>query len=139
MANTLDISVPEKLVQMVSRGHLGKKTGQGFYRYEKGKIKRKKTDDRPVPPDMEDRMVMRILNECVACLHEGIVSDQDLLDAGMVFGTGFAPFRGGPLHYANDRGPDHLAVILNDLAGKYGERFAAHEGWKVLMGPDAGS
>ena len=132
MAATLNIKIPEQLQQMVDKGNLGKKSGRGFYEYEKGKLKRNKNYQSSALPDIEDRMVMRILNECVACLHEGLVEDSDLLDAGMVFGTGFAPFRGGPLHYAKARGVDNIRATLESLEGKYGERFQAHEGWQKL-------
>ena len=57
-----------------------------------------------MPPDLEDRLILPMLNEAVACLREGIVEDADLLDAGAIFATGFAPFRGGPLQYAKERG-----------------------------------
>ena len=66
------------------------------------------------------------------CLHEGVVSDADLLDAGVIFGTGFAPFRGGPLKYARDRGTAEVQAALSELAAKYGERFRPHEGWSDL-------
>ena len=54
--------------------------------------------------DLEDRLILPMLNEAMAVLREGIVADADLLDAGVIFATGFAPFRGGPLHYAKERG-----------------------------------
>ena len=57
-----------------------------------------------LPTDIADRMILRMLNESVAALSEKVVSDADLLDAGMIFGTGFAPFRGGPIHYAKSQG-----------------------------------
>ena len=56
-----------------------------------------------VPPDLGDRLILALLNECAACLREKVVADADLLDAGVVFGTGFAPFRGGPLHYLSEQ------------------------------------
>ncbi|NKB37318.1 MAG: crotonase [Gammaproteobacteria bacterium] len=132
MADTLNIKIPEQLQQMVNKGNLGKKSSRGFYEYEKGKLKKNKNYVKSSLPDIEDRMVMRILNECVACLHEGLVEDSDLLDAGMVFGTGFAPFRGGPLHYAKARGVENIRATLKDLEDKYGERFRAHEGWQQV-------
>ena len=89
--------VPQVLVNKVKLGHLGRKTGQGIYRYEKG---------RPVkgqPDAYDDALVQSLiapyLNEARAAVAEGIVADADLADAGLIFGTGFAPFRGGPLHY----------------------------------------
>src|SRR5690606_41331219 len=58
-----------------------------------------------VPPsDLEDRLILPLLNEAVACLHEGIVESADELDAGVIFGTGFAPFRGGPVQHIRDVG-----------------------------------
>ncbi len=132
MADTLDIKVPDKLKQMVEKGHLGKKSGQGFYRYEKGKLQKNSKAETSNKPDLEDRLVLRILNECAACYDEGLVADADLLDAGMVFGTGFAPFRGGPLHYAKSRGIEDIVKRLETLAEKYGERFQPHRGWKSL-------
>ncbi len=133
MAATLDISIPEKLRQMVERGHLGRKSGQGFYDYEKGKAKKNKNTATTAVADISDRMILRILNECVACLREQIVEDADLLDAGMVFGTGFAPFRGGPIHYACHRGVEDIVASLAALKTRYGERFTADAGWQQLM------
>jgi 3-hydroxyacyl-CoA dehydrogenase / enoyl-CoA hydratase / 3-hydroxybutyryl-CoA epimerase len=134
MAATLNIVIPDKLRQLVDAGHLGKKSGHGFYQYEKDKAKKDTNMTLSSLPDIEERMVMRILNECVACLDEGIVEDKDLLDAGMVFGTGFAPFRGGPIHYALNQGTDDVVEILTKLEAKYGERFSAHKGWQKLVG-----
>ena len=76
--------------------------------------------------------MLPMVNEAVACLHEGVVGDADLLDAGVIFGTGFAPFRGGPLNYARDRGATEIQAVLEDLAGKYGDRFRPHSGWSLL-------
>jgi len=73
-----------------------------------------------------------MVNEAVACLHEGVVSDADLLDAGVIFGTGFAPFRGGPLQYAKDRGIDEIVQTLKRLSEEHGERFQPHAGWADL-------
>lgn len=76
--------------------------------------------------------MLRLLNEAVACLREGVVTDGDLLDAGMIFGTGFAPFRGGPLQYIRQTGPKALHYRLLALAERYGVRFAPDPGWQDL-------
>jgi len=74
-------------------------------------------------------MVLALLNEAVACLREGVVASADLLDAAIIFGTGFAPFRGGPLHYARHRGPSAIAARLEELAARHGARFTPDPGW----------
>ena len=73
-----------------------------------------------------------MVNEAVACLHDGVVSDADLLDAGVIFGTGFAPFRGGPLNYARERGVDDVVSRLTEFTQRYGDRFTPHEGFSKL-------
>ncbi len=125
--------VPKRLEALISEGHLGVKTGQGFYRYRNGKmLKPERASDSKTLPDITDRLILRLLNEAVACLHEKVVADADLLDAGMVFGTGFAPFRGGPLHYAKSRGVADIVKTLERLTRDYGDRFKPHEGWRSL-------
>jgi 3-hydroxyacyl-CoA dehydrogenase/enoyl-CoA hydratase/3-hydroxybutyryl-CoA epimerase len=75
-----------------------------------------------------------MLNEAVACLREGIIEDAELLDAGAVFATGFAPFRGGPMQYAKTRGAAAVVARLEELARRYGERFRPDPGWRQLFG-----
>jgi 3-hydroxyacyl-CoA dehydrogenase/enoyl-CoA hydratase/3-hydroxybutyryl-CoA epimerase len=70
-----------------------------------------------------------MLNEAVACLHDGVVDDADLLDAGVIFGTGFAPFRGGPIQYIRQTGADALRSKLEALAQRHGDRFKLRPGW----------
>ncbi len=77
-------------------------------------------------------MMLRLLNEAVACLREGVLSDADLLDAGVIFATGFAPFRGGPLHYIKSTGPAQLLARLRVLEQRYGARFTPDAGWAAL-------
>lgn len=128
--------VPERLKSMVKAGKLGVKSGQGFYTYKNGKPiksgKPEKWDATSKAADMSDRMILRMLNEAVACLFEGVVSEADLVDAGMIFGTGFAPFRGGPLQYAKTRGVNVVIARLESLTRKYGKRFEPQDGWKNL-------
>jgi len=88
---------PRILVEKVAAKQLGKKTGQGIYRYENGRAVKGAAD--PVTPELTQTLIAPYLDEAQAVLKEGIVADADLIDAGLIFGTGFAPFRGGPLHY----------------------------------------
>jgi 3-hydroxyacyl-CoA dehydrogenase/enoyl-CoA hydratase/3-hydroxybutyryl-CoA epimerase len=126
-------SVPDNdLAEMVDKGLLGRKSGQGYYKWENGKPVKPTADGSPVPDDIEDRLILPMVNEAVACLSEGVVANADLLDAGVIFGTGFAPFRGGPINYARERGVDAVVSALQGLAGRHGERFAPHESWATV-------
>ncbi len=124
--------IPQKLVDMTEAGQLGRKSGQGFYRWQAGKPVKPEGDPASVAVDIEARLALPMVNEAVACLHEGVVSEADLLDAGVIFGTGFAPFRGGPLNYARERGLENVVAALEKLAATHGERFSPHEGWSSL-------
>ncbi len=125
--------IPTRLADMVEKKQLGRKSGQGFYVWKDGKAVKPETEAADVPADIGDRLILPMVNEAVACLHEGVVSDADLLDAGVIFGTGFAPFRGGPLQYAKDRGIDEIVQTLKRLAEAHGDRFQPHAGWADLQ------
>jgi 3-hydroxyacyl-CoA dehydrogenase/enoyl-CoA hydratase/3-hydroxybutyryl-CoA epimerase len=129
LGGTTDQPGPEALQKMVDDGLLGRKSGQGFYKWENGKAVKPAHTNSKVPDDLEDRLILSMVNEAVACLDEKVVADADLLDSGVIFGTGFAPFRGGPLNYAKERGTTTVVMRLNELAKAYGERFEPHSGW----------
>ncbi len=130
LAPFLGLTVPGALASQAEPGKRGKKDGQGLYKWEDGKaVKPELPKDYQVPADLEDRLILPLLNEAVACLHDGVVADADLLDAGVIFGTGFAPFRGGPIQYVRQAGADALLDRLQQLHARYGERFAPRQGW----------
>jgi 3-hydroxyacyl-CoA dehydrogenase/enoyl-CoA hydratase/3-hydroxybutyryl-CoA epimerase len=135
-------ATPAWLREKVARGELGSKTGKGFYVWKDGKPEKRPGPPQGAPPqqgatlqmqptpEMIDRLVLPMSNVCVACLREGIVDNADVVDGAMIFGTGYAPFRGGPLNYARTRGPENVAATLRALAQKFGERFAPDPGWE---------
>ncbi|NNE37425.1 MAG: hypothetical protein HKN08_03895, partial [Gammaproteobacteria bacterium] len=135
LSEKLDLAIPQRLEDMVARGSLGKKSGSGFYLYKNGKPQKQAVQDSGMKiREIQDRLVLRILNECAACLREDLVEDADLLDAGMVFGTGFPPFLGGPINYARDRGINDITTRMDELEGKYGQRFTPDPYWEKLAG-----
>lgn len=121
-------AVPDWLREKVQQGELGMKSGRGLYRWEEGRPNKQDQDAEP-GADLADRLVLPMLNAAMACLREQVVADGDLLDGAMIFGTGFAPFRGGPLHYARQRGFAEIRRTLATLAEAHGERFAPDPGW----------
>ncbi|MBK1720364.1 3-hydroxyacyl-CoA dehydrogenase NAD-binding domain-containing protein [Thiocystis violacea] len=121
---------PQRLSRMVAEGLLGRKSGRGFYSYRDGRPSR----ERPprgyrAPSDLTERLIFRLLNECVACLREGVVEDADLLDAGVILGTGFAPHTGGPAHYIAQGGRDRMRERLASLQRRHGGHFRPDRGW----------
>lgn len=126
----LDLELPAGIADKVEGGKRGKKDGQGFYAWKDGKPEKPRVAaGYRAPDDLEDRLILPLLNEAVACLHDGVVEDGDLLDAGVIFGTGFAPFRGGPIQYIRATGAGMLREKLEVLARTHGARFAPKQGW----------
>jgi 3-hydroxyacyl-CoA dehydrogenase/enoyl-CoA hydratase/3-hydroxybutyryl-CoA epimerase len=124
--------LPEVLLKLVEQRKFGRKSGEGFYVWRDGKAVRTRAQIAEIPPELEDRLILPMLNEAAACLRAGVIEDADLLDAGAIFATGFAPFRGGPLNYAKERGVDKVTLRLTDLEQRHGERFHPDAGWRNL-------
>jgi 3-hydroxyacyl-CoA dehydrogenase/enoyl-CoA hydratase/3-hydroxybutyryl-CoA epimerase len=124
--------VPHVLSVRYEQKKFGKKTGEGFYVWHDDKPEKPPTAGRAAPPDLQDRLMLPLVNEAVAVLRERLVEDADLIDAGVIFGAGFAPFRGGPIQYARTRGVDAILARLEELRTVHGERFAADSGWQLL-------
>ena len=134
------MQVPDVLDRMVESGFLGRKSGAGFYIYDK-----KRTRPNPgVAPFIQsrerrgmsreeaaDRMVLLMINESARCMEEELVAGPEDVDYAMIRGTGFAPFRGGPLRYADDRGAADISDALRALADA-GERY--FEPCELLLG-----
>jgi 3-hydroxyacyl-CoA dehydrogenase/enoyl-CoA hydratase/3-hydroxybutyryl-CoA epimerase len=120
---------PSWLREKVAKGELGRKTGRGFYVWKDGKVETTPVTALRPTDEMIDRLVLPISNVCVACLHEGIVDNPDAVDGAMIFGTGYAPFRGGPLNYARSRGVENVVSTLRALAARFGGRFTPDAGW----------
>jgi len=128
VAGNLGVAVPQSLQGKVQAGNLGKKTARGFYRWKNGKP-RKNKNAADADATITDRTMLRFLNEAVACEREGIVADADMLDAGVIFATGFAPFRGGPMRHIQTETRTALREKLTALAAKHGRRFTPDAGW----------
>jgi 3-hydroxyacyl-CoA dehydrogenase/enoyl-CoA hydratase/3-hydroxybutyryl-CoA epimerase len=127
------IPVPlKRLDTLIASNHLGRKTGRGFYDWSGGKAHKQQVEPDYVATELMDRLMLTMANECVACLRLGVVADADLVDAGVVFGAGFAPFRGGPLQWAREAGPGTLKNRLEQLALQHGSRFEPDPGWSLL-------
>ena len=123
-----------RLKEKVAAKKLGRKSGEGFYVWRDGKPL-KPPSEATAPPDLIDRLILVLVNECVACLREQVVDEADFIDAAVMFGAGFAAFRGGPLTYARNRGAAAVAARLTELAGRYGSRFQPDSGWAALAAP----
>lgn len=130
LAPFLGLRIPASLATPPEAGKRGKKDGQGLYTWTDGKAQKPELPkDYRAPEDLQDRLILPLLNEAVAALHDGVVADADLLDAGVIFGTGFAPFRGGPIQYIRDTGTEVIVERLRTLQARHGDRFAPRPGW----------
>jgi 3-hydroxyacyl-CoA dehydrogenase/enoyl-CoA hydratase/3-hydroxybutyryl-CoA epimerase len=123
----------EGLKGMIDDGRRGRKSGKGFYRYEKGKKQGVdqtvyeifNVEPSPVPEThVEQRLVLAMLNEAARAVDEKVVRSPRDGDIGAIFGIGFPPFRGGPLRHLDDIGAVRAVDTLEILAGAYGQRFS---------------
>ena len=134
-----DAGAARAVATMIDKGWLGRKAGKGVYLYSEGK---KKGDDAlpPLNPEvarlcnpklnqsstdsvLRDRLVLVMVNEAARVLEEGVVAAPEDVDFGMIMGTGWAPFRGGPLRYADARGLPEIVRRLEEIAAQAGEHF----------------
>lgn len=132
LAEAFGRAAPEAVAGLVASGKLGRKSGEGLYVWRDGKAIKPAADSAP-PADLCNRLMLPMVNEAVAILREGVVADADLVDAGVVFGTGFAPFRGGPLRHARERGAAVVLESLRALETQHGPRFRPDPGWDAFV------
>lgn len=137
LAESQGVRVPKILIAWVKNGRLGIKSNKGFYDYKNGKpaaISKaaKKSYQGLTITQISNRLMFRLFNEAVACLDEKVVDNADYLDAGIIFGTGFAPFLGGPMHYIKHQGVKEMDQSLISLSKNFGQRFNPVIGWNTL-------
>jgi 3-hydroxyacyl-CoA dehydrogenase/enoyl-CoA hydratase/3-hydroxybutyryl-CoA epimerase len=108
-----DAEPPRRLMELVAAGHLGKKSGQGYYRWVDGRAQKGAAG--AVPAGLAERIVAPLLAATHRCVEHGVVADADLADAGVIFGTGFAPFTGGPINYSPDPGKATVGGLSSRL------------------------
>lgn len=129
LAAAFNLPTTDTLQRKIDRGDRGKKSGRGFYDWKKGKPVKQKQKNQKINADVQDRLILSFVNEAMKCHEEHLVADDDLLDAGIIFGTGFAPFRGGPMQYTHTKGASVLQERLIQLSSSFGDRFTPSASW----------
>ncbi len=129
---------PDHLHKMLKAGALGRKANRGFYDYVKGRKRKLVSKDSKVNADItdrviEERLVLRLVNEAAKVVAVGVVTEAWMVDLAMVLGTGFAPHTGGPLAYAGQVGVPSLLHQLEQWELKAGARFAPSTWWMHHM------
>ncbi|HEX4439258.1 MAG TPA: 3-hydroxyacyl-CoA dehydrogenase NAD-binding domain-containing protein [Thermoanaerobaculia bacterium] len=154
-AEVLNAAFPERISAggedaLVASGRLGRKNGEGFYDYAGSKrlrpsreayaaLRVKPADKTPLPAEViQSRLVLPMVNEAAFCLEDEIVRDPARLDLAMIFGTGFPPFRGGLLRWADSLGLGKVFTRLDDLSERLGPRFAPAERIRELANAGRG-
>jgi 3-hydroxyacyl-CoA dehydrogenase/enoyl-CoA hydratase/3-hydroxybutyryl-CoA epimerase len=125
--------VPALLGKMMEAKMLGRKTGRGFYLHEKSKEPRPNPETASLVQsqtagaisreELQERMVFLMVNEAARCLEEQVVTEPVDVDFAMIMGTGFAPFRGGPLRYADALGMERVVGAMENLVDRGAEHF----------------
>ena len=133
LGHAYNFEIPKRLGNHVAKGNLGEKTGNGFYKWKNGNPVDDSTTSSTENGRVQQRLMFRYFNECVACIDEKVVSNHDDLDAALIFSTGFAPFRGGPVNYILDQGVEQMLMTVRDLQREFGDRFAPCSGWSTLV------
>lgn len=127
--------IPMIIERNIADQRTGRKSGKGFYDYDDDGRPRKAEAGEISDEQRQaiaDRLILPLLNTCMACLRDGVAESADQIDAALIFGAGFAPFRGGPLNYAKARGIDDIVSALESLKEEHGERFTPDAGWSEL-------
>ena len=105
----------EKMQAYVDAGKLGKKSGEGLYQWKEGKPEKEEVNvDKTTLQSLGETLLQPLLDECQKVLAEGVVDNADLVDAGVIFGTGFAPFEGGPMNYIQNKQSVSLEAETTD-------------------------
>jgi 3-hydroxyacyl-CoA dehydrogenase / enoyl-CoA hydratase / 3-hydroxybutyryl-CoA epimerase len=138
------VPINDTLEQMIARGWLGRKSGRGFYIHDAKNRRESANPDlsslsrtgKSRTPDADaqrDRMVLIMINEAARVLQERVVEAPEDVDFGMIMGTGWAPFRGGPCRYADARGLPDVVTRLEQLARDVAAHFLPCDRLRALV------